>query len=58
MNTELERYRSDALGWKAEAERWREIADSATAELAKAREAMQLLADTVRELNDIVNPKS
>jgi hypothetical protein len=56
MNTELERYRSDALGWKAEAERWRELAESSMTELAKAREAIQLLADTVRELNDVVNP--
>jgi hypothetical protein len=55
MNTDLERYRSDALGWKAEAERWREVAESATAELAKAREAIRLLSDTARELNEVMN---
>jgi hypothetical protein len=57
MNTELERYRSDALGWKAEAEQWREHAESSMTELAKAREAIRLLADTVMELNDLMNPK-
>jgi hypothetical protein len=54
--TDVDRYKTDAEGWKAEAERWRELAESAMAELAKAREAIQLLADTARELNDIVNP--
>jgi hypothetical protein len=55
--TDVDRYRADAEGWKAEAERWRELAESSMDELTKAREAMQLLADTVRELNEIVNPK-
>jgi hypothetical protein len=57
MNTELERYRSDALGWKAEAERWRELAESSMTELTKAREAIRLLSETARELNDVINPK-
>jgi hypothetical protein len=52
---ELERYRSDALGWKAEAERWREVAESATTELVKAREAIRLLSETARELNEVMN---
>jgi hypothetical protein len=54
--TDVDRYRADAEGWKAESERWRELAESATAELAKAREAIRLLSNTARELNDVMNP--
>lgn len=54
---DAERYRSDAEGWKAEAERWRRVAEDATAELAKARDAVRLLASMARDLDSVMNPK-
>jgi hypothetical protein len=53
--TDVDRYKADAEGWKAEAEHYREIAQSATTELIKARDAIRLLSDTARELNDVMN---